>query len=198
MMNSKRLYQLFVACIVLLVIGMLGGAYVLSSMLAKESATLAEQQKQLAVLDGRQSGLIRAKKDVERYQELADIAKHIVPQDKDQAQTIREITKLANQNGVQLGSFQFPNSSLGTKPGNAATDLSQLEPVKGIPGVYGLLITVQSTGEALVSYSDFINFLKDLEQNRRTAHVTNISISPSPTNPSRIDFTLTLQEYIKP
>lgn len=197
-MNSKRLFQLFVTCIVLLIVGTLGAAYVLSGMLAKQSATLAEQQKQLAVLDGRQQGLIRAKADVAKYQELADIAKHIVPQDKNQAQTIGEIAKLARQNNVQLGSFQFPNSSLGLKPGNAKSNLSQLAPVKGIPGVYGLLITVQSSGEGLVNYSDFINFLRALEQNRRTAHVTNISITPTPSNPSRIDFTLTLQEYIKP
>jgi hypothetical protein len=80
--------------------------------------------------------------------------------------------------------------------GNAS--LSQLEKIATIPGVYGLQIVVQSDGQNLVSYDNFIRFLQALEQNRRTAQVNNISVTPNSTNPSQISFSLTLQEYIKP
>lgn len=197
-MNSKRLYQLLVAGIVLLAAGLVVGAYVLNSMLEKQAKTLTEQRKQLAVLDGRELALKQAKADVEKYKDLAAIAKNIVPQDKSQAQTVREIVKLASANNVRLGSFAFPSSTLGVKVGGAKAELSQLEKIKDIPGVYGLQIIVQSDGQSLVSYDDFINFLKALEQNRRTAQVSDITINPNSTDPSRITFSLTLQEYIKP
>lgn len=196
-MNSKRLFQILVGIIVLLIIGTIAGAYMLNNVLKKQSLTLAEQQQQLAVLDGRQDALTRAKQDIAKYQDLANIAKAIVPQDKDQAQTIGEIVKLANANNVRLSSFSFPSSDLGTVVGAKAA-LSQLEPVKGVPGVYSLLITVQSDNQILVSYNDFIRFLEALEQNRRTAQVTSVNVTPNVDNPSLVSFNLTLQEYIKP
>lgn len=195
-MGSKRLYQILVGGIIVMVLGLVVGAYFLSSLLQKQSQTLAEQQKQLAVLDGRDTALKQAKKDVERYQGLAKIAKSIVPQDKSQAQTIGEIVKLANANGITLGSFSFPNSTLGDKPSLNAT--SQLEKIAGIPGVYSLQIIVQSASGSPIPYGNFIHFLQDLEQNRRTAQVGSITITPDSTNPSQVSFSLTLQEYIKP
>lgn len=195
-MGSKRLYQILVGGIIVMVLGLVVGAYFLSSLLQKQSQTLAEQQKQLAVLDGRDTALKQAKKDVERYQGLAKIAKSIVPQDKSQAQTIGEIVKLANANGITLGSFSFPNSTLGDKPSLNAT--SQLEKIAGIPGVYSLQIIVQSASGSPIPYGNFIHFLQDLEQNRRTAQVGSITITPDSTDPSQVSFSLTLQEYIKP
>jgi hypothetical protein len=197
-MKSKRLYQILVSGIVLLALGLVAGAYFANSLLQKQSATLSEQRKQLAVLDGRETALNRAKSDVSKYQDLAKIAKSIVPQDKSQAQTVGEIVKLANANGVKLGSFSFPNSTLGDKVGAKNTKLSQLTPVAGIPGVYGLQIVVQSDSQNLVSYDNFIQFLRALEQNRRTAQVSNITITPNSTDPDQVSFSLTLQEYIKP
>ncbi|CAN5414169.1 hypothetical protein BH09PAT4_BH09PAT4_02090 [soil metagenome] len=197
-MNSKRLYQLLVSGILLLIAGLIIGAYALSSMLEKQAKTLTEQREQLAVLDGRETALKQAKADVQKYKDLAEIAKNIVPQDKSQAQTVREIVKLANANSIKLGSFTFPSSTLGLKVGGTRAELSQLDKVKDIPGVYGLQIVVQSDTQSAVPYDDFISFLKALEQNRRTAQVSNITINPDPENPSRITFSLTLQEYIKP
>jgi hypothetical protein len=197
-MNSKRLYQVLVGSIVLLMLGLVGGSYFITSLLQKQSQTLSEQRQQLAVLDGRETALKQAQRDVEKYQDLAKIAKSIVPQDKSQAQTIGEIVKLADANGVKLGSFSFPSSTLGDKANTGNTSLSQLEKIATIPGVYGLQIVVQSDGQNLVSYDNFIRFLQALEQNRRTAQVNNISVTPNSTNPSQISFSLTLQEYIKP
>jgi len=196
--NSRRLYQVLVGGIVLMALGLIVGAYFLSSVLQKQSKVLSEQRQQLAVLNGRETALNFAKHDVARYQSLATIAKSIVPQDKSQAQTIGEIVKLADANGVKLGSFSFPSSTLGDKPGASASALSQLEKVAGIPGVYGLQIVVQSDPQTLVPYNNFIDFLQALEQNRRTAQVTNITITPNSTNPALVSFSLTLQEYIKP
>jgi hypothetical protein len=80
----------------------------------------------------------------------------------------------------------------------ANNNLTQLTPVKGITGVYDLKITVQQTENAAVPYSTFITFLEKLEQNRRTAQVSSISVTPSTKNPNLVAFTLIIDEYIKP
>jgi hypothetical protein len=43
-----------------------------------------------------------------------------------------------------------------------------------------------------------LDFLKGLENNRRTALVSDITITPDSKNSSNVSFNLTLDEYIKP
>lgn len=54
-----------------------------------------------------------AKKDVEKYAYLNEIINSALPQDKDQARTVREIFLLAKQAGITIKSVQFPSSTLG-------------------------------------------------------------------------------------
>lgn len=193
-MTSKRLYLILLALVGLLVIGLFGGAYGASKLLASQSAKLVDNRLQTKVLDEEQNQLSQAKQDIRKYQELATVAKSVVPQDKDQAQTVREIVKIAQANSVALSSIAFPTSTLGAAKGT----LSQLTPVKSISGVYNLQLTVQSDSNKPVAYSNFIGFLAALEHNRRTALVNSITIQPNIQNRNNLSFTLILDEYIKP
>lgn len=195
-MNSKRLYFILLGCIGLLVIGLIGGAYGIGKMLDSQSLQLVANRQQVAVLQEEQNQLDVAKQDVKKYQDLATIAMSVVPQDKDQAQAVRQIVDLAGQNGIAISSISFPSSSLGTLGGAKAP--SQLAPVKGITGVYNLQLIVQSDVAQPVPYTQFINFLGALEHNRRTALVSSITIQPNDKNRSTLSFSLTLNEYIKP
>lgn len=210
-MSSKRLYYALTGLVCLLVIGLAAGTYGINKMLAQKSTQLADLKAKSQGLEQEQQSLAKAKKDLENYADLEKIAKAVVPQDKDQAQTTREIVKIAEANGISLASITFPASSLGSSAkagsgsggGQAAgssskTGLSQLQPVKNISGVYSLLITVQSDSSNPVPYDQFINFLNGLERNRRTAQVNTISITPDSNNRNLLSFTLTLNEYIKP
>lgn len=215
-MNSKRLYFLMLAAIGLLVAALIGGAYGANSLLATEAENLKQARTKSLVLEAQQQQLIKAKNEILKYKGLADIAKSVVPQDKDQAQTVREIVNIAAANGIRLGSITFPSSTLGTAPvaapkpaagdGEAATPAapapvpptSQLKAVPTIPGVFDLAITVQSDTNSPAPYGKFLDFLHDLEQNRRTALVTGIQIAPDSKDPSRVSFTLNINEYIKP
>jgi len=198
-MNSKRLFYLLTGGVVVLALCLVGAAYELDSMFQQRSATLGTEQNTIAVLDGQTDALTRAKADIKKYQSLAQIAKSIVPQDKDQAQTVGEITKLASEHGITLSSISFPTSSLGQAGATSQPALSQLTPVTGINGVYSLEIVIQAdASKNAVPYDNFTNFLKALEHNRRTALVTAVTITPDPKAPAYVGFSLTLQEYIKP
>jgi len=193
-LNAKKLYFVLLGIIVLTLAALFMCVYGANTVLQGKSKDVYDARKQSLVLDNEQRQLTKAKADIDKYQSLANIAKSIVPQDKNQAQTVREIVSIAAANGVRLGSITFPSSSLG----DPKTPLSQLSPVKNIPGVYSLLITVQSDAAALPNFNSFINLLTALEHNRRTALVSGITLSPDAANASKLSFTLTLNEYIKP
>ena len=147
------------------------------------------------------------KSNIEKYKELNSIAKSIVPQDKDQAKTVREINKLAAESSIALKAITFQTSNLGqaqstTNAGGsgakpATPSISQVKPVDGIPGVYSQEITITPDDKSPVPYRKFLTFLEKLESNRRTAHVQKITINPGDDG-STLIFVLTLNAYVKP
>ena len=216
-MNSKRIYILLMAAIGVLFIGLLAGTYEINSILSNKATNLTKLKAKSVALNQEQTSLVKAKKDIKRYEDLYKITQSVVPEDKSQAEAVREIVKIADQNGINLASITFPASTLGASATGAAgvpapaaaapvsagakdktSALSQLQPVKSITGVYSLTITVARDPLKPGPYNQFVSFLGDLEHNRRTAQVNTITIEPKKDNRSVLSFTLTLNEYIKP
>lgn len=198
-MKAKQLYYVLVTCFVLLLVGFGGIAYATNKLLGSQASKLSKLRADSAVLQGEQTTLAKNKQDIAKYGELNTIAETVVPQDKDQAEAVREIVNLAAASGIsKLSSITFPSSTLGSSLGAKNSNLTQLLPVKGMSGVYELAITVTQDTSARVTYDQFITFLKKLEQNRRTAQVSSISVQPDPEHPNQVAFTLIINEYIKP
>jgi hypothetical protein len=175
-----------------------------AALLKQEGDELVSLKLENKVLADKEQTLKQAKKDIETYAELEKIAKSIVPQEKDQARTVREIVAIAGESGVPLSTIQFPESALGVvqksakKKQAADPGTSQLTAVEDIKGLYAMEITVISDDDNPISYTRLLDMLRRLEQNRRTAHVTNLSITPSEDNRDEVTFTLTVTVYIKP
>jgi len=214
-MNSKRVHLILIGLTTLLLVALPAGAFGINKLLQSKADSLVRLKLEDQVLAGQQVDLTKAKKDVATYSDLNQIAKTIVPQDKDQAEAVLEISNLAQDSGInQLSSITFPASTLGgTGSSNASTstsittpqpattgknNLTQLTPVKGVGGVYQLQITISQANDSSVPYSEFTTFLGKLEQNRRTAQVTSITLTPDPNHASRVSFTLIINEFIKP
>lgn len=196
-MDSKKLFYGLIGVLVLLSGGLLFSAYAANTILQGSSQTLVELKADSKVTEQQKVQLVQNKKDIAKYQDLNVIAKTVVPQDKDQAKAVREIVNLAAQSGIpKLSSIAFPASTLGA--GKAPKGLTQVTPVKGIGGVYNLEITVTQAATNAVPYNNFIAFLSKLEQNRRTAQVSSITVQPSQDNPNLVAFTLVINEYVKP
>jgi hypothetical protein len=206
-MSNKRFFYILSGCLALLILLIGGAVYMGNSLIEKQAKKLVELRAQSLTIDAQQTSLIQAKKDIEQYTELNNIAKSIVPQDKDQAKTIREINKIAEDSGIELKAIAFQTSTLGqiqaapkpvegeTAPATpAAPTITQVKPVQGISGVYSLEITISPARP--ISYRSFLSFLERLEANRRTAHVEKIGINPTPDG-RNLTFTLTLNSYVK-
>jgi hypothetical protein len=216
-MTSKRLFFVLSSSLVLLVGLSIAGVIFGNLFLERETRKIIDLKIESLALDEQQRSLIQAKKDIDKYAELEQISRSVVPQEKDQARTVREIIKLAEESGVPIANISFPASNLGqgaakkpastqpssdsesTKsPAAPTTQATQVKPVEGIPGVYQLEITVQSASSSPVPYENMLAFLSRLEQNRRTAHITNLSVTPSSANRNRVVFNLVVNAYIKP
>ena len=190
-----------------------------NNMLATESEKLAELKLEEDILEEEQVSLTRAGQDIEQYEDLEEIAKSVVPQDKDQARAVREIVKIAGRSGIKLNSITFPSSNLGTGGPPAAAKqpsddgaeepaastpapppISQAVPVAGIPGVYSLEMNIVPDSSTNVTYYQFLDFLERLEKNRRTAQVTSVVITPSSYDKENpvVDFSLTINIFVKP
>lgn len=213
-MTSKKVFYGMAGLLIVMLGLVIGAVAIGDALLRKQSDKLVNLKLEDKVIDAQQLSLSRAKKDVEAYAELGTVAKQIVPQDKDQARAVREIIGIGEQSGIRISSVTFPSSNLGakkppsttnqsesgsstaTKP--AANPLTQATAVKGIDGLYQLNINIVSDTSSPATYSQLIDFLERLEQNRRTAQVSQISIQPNEQNRNILNFTLTLTVYIKP
>lgn len=212
-MNSKRFYFLMVGLAGLIFLVLLASVFAGNHLLKQQSEKLSRTKAEAQAIDNQKVSLAQAKNDLEQYAELNKIAKSIVPQDKDQAKTVREINQIASDSDIKLSQISFQNSTLGqpVAPSSSSSSsegeegssskpklspITQVQPVPGISGVYSLDITLVSSKDP-VPYYKFLEFLEKLENNRRTAHVKSISISPASTG-DNVTFSLKLNAYLKP
>lgn len=200
MIDAKKLTYLLAASTAILGMMLLTTGILANSVLTHKSAELSKLKAESQVTSNLQTLIKKDKADIARYAELNNIAKAVVPQDKNQAQTVGEIVNIANASGItKLTSITFPASTLGgVGVVKSVGGLTQVTPVKGINGVYILPITITQDSANAIPYSRFITFLHKLENNRRTAQVSAINIQPDAKNSNNISFNLTVNEYIKP
>ncbi len=201
-MTAKKTFYIMIASLVISVILLGSVVFVGNLKLKSETDDLVDLKATNQTLETQQTNLITAQRNLEKYSDLEEITQDIVPQDKDQARAVREIVTLAEQSGFGLESITFPQSNLGSSSSSdkkkSSTDtISQALPVQGIKGVYSLEAVITPKGN--IPYSQFLDFLSKLENNRRTAQVTSVRIEPSTDGNSEfISFTLNVNLFLKP
>ena len=210
-MNAKRTRLLMFASLGALFVVFIAVIFIGSSILTHKSKDVINLKLQSTVLDNQLTSLAQAKKDVNQYAYFNQVAKTVIPSDKDQAQAVLDIFHLATQSGIMIQSITFPASNLGSNgssaTGSSSSAISQAKPVEGIKGLYSVELNITPlTGAQVpagenVTYAKFLNFLGHIENNRRTAQITQVNIQPvnNSGEPSGyINFTLTINIFIKP
>ncbi len=210
MITHRNIFYGMIGLLILSIIFSVLGTYEINNILNSKSQILSAQQTKISSLNSEQISLTNAKVELKKYSSLYNIAQSVVPQNKDQTQTVRQIINIAAANNVSIGSITFPSSNLGTITSSSSAtvsalaganpNLSQLVKVPTIPGLYTLPITIVSSSQAnqLTTFSEFINFLQGLENNRQTAQVTSLLITPNSQNSNYVTFNISLNIYIKP
>jgi len=190
-------------------------AFVGLSQLSSKSKSLVDLKLQSKVLESQLTNLQITKKQLQKYSFFNSVAKTVIPNDKDEAPAVIDVYRKAQASGIALQSIVFPASNLGgasasstttgtaTVSGSSVTSSapSQTTPVGGIPGLYSLKLTITpqigqgASSQVLPTFSKFIDFLTRIENDRRTAQITEIDISP---NDTALNFSLVLNIFIKP
>jgi len=223
-MSNKKMYYGMIGLVTVISIGFVAVIFLGNNMLKSSSSELQELKLKDRILQEKQTALVKAKQDIDKYQDFEETAKSVVPQDKDQAKAVRQIINLAKESGIKIQSISFSASSLGgsgatqssgqnqnpdapgaSKP-NATTNskkaVSQAVPVAGVNGVYSLEMIIIPDTEAgsPITYTQFLDFLQKLENNRRTAQVTQIRVDPvdNESGSPYVDFSLTVNIFLKP
>lgn len=213
-LNSRKLNWLLLGSLCLLAIIFLAVAVEGLSVLGKKSQSMVNLKVQSQSADEQLVNLQRSKEQVKKYAYFKDVAKTVIPNDKDQAEAVVQIYQFANEAGIALKSITFPTSSLGLSAATVTTQdaaasssvtkaaLSQAKPVSGMPGLYSLSLIITSDGTSTLppslftTYPKMQTFLQKIENNRRTAQITDVNVVAADKTP--MYFTLDLNIFIKP
>jgi hypothetical protein len=213
-LDSKNLRLLLIGGLALAVILFIICAFAGLSIVGGKSRQLVSLKAQSQTADNQLSNLEQSKKQVEKYAYFKTVAKTVIPNDKDQAESVVEIFQMADQSGISIQSITFPASSLGLTTSTTATQqdatktstanaITQAKPVSGIPGLYSLELTITPDSSNTVpaskkiTYDKMLDFLARIENNRHTAQITQVNIQPG-TSGQSFTFTLTVNIFIKP
>lgn len=192
-MNSKQLHMILLGVCALLILSFGGVLFLGIQALQDRSAELQAAVNEREVVEQQEIALITAQGDIDRYSELEELSKRIIPQEKDQARTVREIIQIAQQANVNITAINFPSSELGDDDDQIIT---QATPVDGLRGLLELRITVQMGNNT--TFNQLISFLEGLETNRRTSQVQSVSITPDRQDRTVLTPTIELSVYLKP
>jgi hypothetical protein len=212
--TSQKLNWLLLGGLVLFIIVFLITTTEGLAFLGKKSQSMVNLKVQSQSGDEQLVNLQRSKEQVKKYAYFKDIAKTVIPNDKDQAEAVVQIYQFANQAGIALKSITFPTSTLGLSATTVTTQgaadstsvtkaaLSQAKPVSGVPGLYSLSLIVTSDGSStlppalMTTYPKMQSFLQQIENNRRTAQITDFNVIAADKSP--MYFSLDLNIFIKP
>ena len=213
-MNVKTFRLILLSIFSLLVLAFAGIGILGLGILKDKSAQMVDLKLKNKTAESQLSNLEISKNDIEKYSYFKDVAKSVIPEDKDQAQAVLEIFQLAQAAGIGIQSITFPSSNLGarstvptdspaTTPSAAATKaISQAVPVTGIPGLYSVQLTISPLSGAQlppsqqITYAKMLDFLSRIENNRRTAQITQVNIQPA-SGGQQLNFSLTINIFIK-
>jgi hypothetical protein len=159
----------------------------------------------LYTLEETESTYRKNQKILQENADIAEIIQGVVPSEKDQARAVRELNTIASDTGLKVISVIFPRSDLVTtkkQTSSAESDtktnvptISQAKTIKGLNGVLGVDVSVEvsSLNGSRISTDQMLNFLRQVENNRRNMRITSINFSGDGTS---INTKLTL--FVKP
>lgn len=206
MITSKQFFLILLASIFLVAAATIAIVYLGSNVLKAKGDELAKLKVTQEVLSQRQTALQRAKKDIAKYEGLEKIARAIVPHEKHQGETIVEITEIAKRAKIPLPEITFDQSNLGESKKKSSSKSKSSNPsgttqviaIEDINGLYAMGLSIKSGESEPITYDQLLTFLRELSRNRRTAHITSISIQPDTEDRNLVTFSANINVYIKP
>lgn len=180
--------------VLLFVLGSGAGVfYLLDGQLVELNATIGRLKAEQKAAKS-QIGIYESTRT--KVSELAfveDLANSVLPNEKEQANTIAELRKFVIDSGMQFESISFAGSDQkAIAAGRIAT--TQTEKNDDLPGV--LLLPANVVIGPGASYDQVLSLLRTIETNQRKMQVTNLTLLPDETGERFSSITLDVDIYL--
>lgn len=182
----------------ILVIAIIGLVLILGATLWLSTKFLSGQAHDVAVIKAQADApaaqyqtLLNTKSQLGKLGDISKLLQQALPDGSNQSLIIAEINSIASDNKVSVTKLNFIDSASDTSNSSSSAEKSK----NTISGVDIEPISIET---GAMSYSQLINFLKQIEQNRWIMQPTNISIQPDEKNTNNISsLDLSLNLYVK-
>lgn len=186
-MSAKKAFIIICSLVLLTLVG--GGAvyYFADQYLSRKAHEISVLKADLEIVELKIATARQAETDLERLSFIKDIADEVLPPDKIQSDVVGELVEFARDANVRLDAINFQPTDT-----QAQVPISQTEPLQGVPGVNTLPITLTING----SYNNILEFLKNIETNRRKMQVETMSLSPD-AETGRLSSNIEVNVYVR-
>ena len=184
-MNARRVSLLMLVILGLIIMGGFGIYSLIGSELEQYSIDI---QTKRATLNANRRQLRNTQQAAARLNDLQDVRQavdEIIPTVKGQSDTIADVTALANTSGISVESISFAAS------GDSLDGLSQTIESE-LPGLRELPVTVRGEG----SYTQLLEFIQRIENNKRKATIESLNISPRAST-NDYDINIVINFYVR-
>lgn len=187
-LTSQNAFYLLLAVLIISIVAVIFMLKWANGQLEAKSNAIAEKREQSAMLERQTEQARLYKTELEELGDLTEVVDTILPESKSQENVVGELVDIAAKRGLKLENIAFAGSADEKNP-----ETSQTEKVKELPGVFALKVETQ----IVTNYENVLQFLEDLENNRRQFEVTSLAIEPKEDG---VNFTasLSISTYIKP
>jgi len=173
-MTPKKAFFVMLGVLTLVMILTSAGIYFGDSYLVRRSEAISDLRADDEILNTAILSAQTTRDELQQYGYIDLIAAEVLPGVKNQSEILLIIDKIGQQVGVNVDRYSFVSTS-----GNPG-DLTQTEPLKGVPGI--LVFPINVTFDA--TYSQLIQWLKLAEENQRKMQIESIVIAPAGGNNS--------------
>lgn len=186
-LTASKLRYMLITVLVLLFAGGASGFYFVQHLLrgyAKETSTL---NSQASISDQNLQALQNIQNYLAAHQEDQDLAQKVVADSKEyryQNEIVSDISKFANQSGINITAYNFSSDSSTDAASGSATSPSATNetspttsPANGVSSLKSTKVNV--TIKSPVNYNNLLDFISRIEQNITKMQIAGISLTRS-------------------
>lgn len=168
-MTPKKAFFVMLGVLALVMLVTAAGVYFGDSYLVKRSESISDLRADDEILNTALLSAQTTRDELQKYSYIDQIAAEVLPGAKNQSEILLIIDDIGRQAGVNVDRYSFVSTS-----GNPG-DLTQTEPLKGVPGI--LVFPINVTFDA--TYNQLIQWLNLAEENQRKMQIESITIAPA-------------------
>lgn len=192
-MSSKRFFFVMIGVFLISIAVGVAGFIWTNNLLKEKAKTVSLAMAERDVLQYKIDLLRKSTSSLKDVDKLTTLVDAVLPKEKKQEDLIGDIIYTASSE-AGISNNKISNITFTTT--QTPDNLSGTTALKTVQGVFSYPFSIQI---GKIPYSSLLNFLGEIEKNKRIIQVENISITPNKTDASQIDsVSLSLKTFVRP